>query len=160
MVKITQAKLEDWERLVGQLGERKAAIALDGSQSGFRNALLRSFAPKDVPDRRGAPRALSPAMQKRIAQFREKEVQDGHAVQAKFVMRKLRIRDASVRTVQRELSKEDPRDGERAEYVNRPSGKRLTDADKVARVVHCSERIAVNFVYKGPKRARGGKTRH
>ena len=150
MVRITPDKLRSWEQLIPRLGEREAAIALGGSQNGFRGARERSHAPPRK-DKRGARSAISPALGKRIRALRDRVNKQGGHVTAKYVMRKLKIQEASLRSVQRSLGK----DG--SKYRNRPSNKILTAEEKLGRVQHCQRRLDEKFIYKGPIHARGKK---
>ena len=151
MVKITPSLLVSWEKLVPRLGERDAADALGASQSGMRGARDRRDHAPERKDRRGKERALKPALRKRIHKFKEQvKLQCGNPT-AKYVKRKLKIRGVSVRTLQRELRA----DGDK--YRNRPAGKHMTDTEMQARVKHCTKRLQMRFVYRGPASARGAK---
>ena len=141
MVKITPALLASWEKLVPRLGERDAADALDASQSGMRAARHRRDHAPERKDRRGRERLLKPALRKRIHAFKEKVKLEFGNPTAKYVKRKLRIRNASVRTLQRELRAEGDK------YRNRPVGKQMTDTEMEARVTHSTKRLQTRFVY-------------
>ena len=151
MVKITPALLVSYEKLTPRLGEREAAAALCCSQSGMRAAVRKRDHAPERKDRRGRERLLKPALRKRIHAFKEKVKLEFGNPTAKYVKRKLRIRNASVRTVQRELRAEGDK------YRNRPTGKQMTDIEMEARVTHSTKRLQTRFVYKGPASARGAK---
>jgi len=149
MGKITQEKLRSWERLIPKLGEREAAEALGHSQGGMRAARHRSLAPEPRKDRRGAKKKISTALGKKIRRLRDKVNRQGGHPTAKFIKRKLKIRGAGIRSIQRQLGVDN------AKYRNRPTGKYVTADERLARVQHCCRRLQEKFVYKGPKSARG-----
>ena len=151
--KLTPQLVDAFVRLVPKLGEREAAISLGGSRSGFRAALHKRDHAPARKDRRGNKKIFTKAWSKKIHAFKEKVKLQGGNPTAKFVQRKLKIDFASVRSIQRELGREGDR------YINRNSGKILSQTDMEARVEHCKRRLrmiaAGTFVYKGPRSARG-----